>query len=167
MSVSGCRCLDFLYNVSCVLFPLTTLGDITTVGFSIGYSLTAEMSVKHGVTVPCVRADLTIHCALCHAEGICKLFFFCCKQMELIWCHRWRSPTSSFSPNLGRLLKVLKWVERTCLVVLYPAAQRNASLWKDVLYLCTKVVRDVVYTGFLCYINNLSPSLLLHLYRGK
>lgn len=76
MSISGCRCLDFLYNVSCVLFPLTVLGDITTVGFSIEYSLTAEMSVKHGVTVPYLRADLTAWCALCHAGGICKLFFF-------------------------------------------------------------------------------------------
>lgn len=76
MSISGCRCLDFLYNVSCVLFPLPVLGDITTVGFSRGYSLTAEMSVKHSVTVPCLRADLTALCALCHAGGIWKLLGF-------------------------------------------------------------------------------------------
>lgn len=100
--------------------------------FLIECSLTAEMSVKHGVTVPSWKMDLTIQCVLCHVEAIHKLFFFCCKQMKIIWLHSWRYPILFFFlilffPKYGTLIKLLlKWVEWTWQVVSY-STLKNVS----------------------------------------
>lgn len=179
MNISAYRCLDFLYNVSCVLFPLTMLGDITTVVFFfflIECSLTAEMSVKHGVTVPSWKMDLTIQFVLCHVEAIHKLFFFCCKQMKIIWLHSWRYPIlffffNSFFPQIWDVDKVVIEMSRMnlagCLLLYFEECFSLLSRYIGTLYLCTKVGRGAVYSVLLCCINTLSFSLVLHLYKIK
>lgn len=172
MNISAYRCLDFLYNVSCVLFPLTMLGDITTVVcffFLIECSLTAEMSVKHSVTVPSWKMDLTIQCVLCHAEAICKLFFSVANRWKLFDSIIWLFFLNSFFPQIWDIVKVVNEMSRMnlagCLLLYFEECFSLLSRYIGTLYLCTKVGRDAVYSVLLCCINTLSFSLVLHLYK--
>lgn len=172
MNISAYRCLDFLYNVSCVLFPLTMLGDITTVVcffFLIECSLTAEMSVKHSVTVPSWKMDLTIQCVLCHAEAICKLFFSVANRWKLFDSIIWLFFLNSFFPQIWDIVKVINEMSRMslagCLLLYFEECFSLLSRYIGTLYLCTKVGRDAVYSVLLCCINTLSFTLVLHLYK--
>lgn len=172
MNISAYRCLDFLYNVSCVLFPLTMLGDITTVVcffFLIECSLTAEMSVKHSVTVPSWKMDLTIQCVLCHAEAICKLFFSVANRWKLFDSIIWLFFFNSFFPQIWDIVKVVNEMSRMnlagCLLLYFEECFSLLSRYIGTLYLCTKVGKVAVYSVLLCCINTLSFTLVLHLYK--
>lgn len=165
-------CHVFYFHLQCLV-----TSQLLWFFFLIECSLTAEMSVKHGVTVPSWKMDLTIQCVLCHVEAIHKLFFFCCKQMKIIWLHSWRYPIlfffffNSFFPQIWDVDKVVIEMSRMnlagCLLFYFEECFSLLSRYIGTLYLCTKVGRGAVYSVLLCCINTLSFSLVLHLYKIK
>lgn len=158
-------CHVFYFHLQC----LVTSQVLCVFFFLIECSLTAEMSVKHSVTVPSWKMDLMIQCVLCHAEAICKLFFSVANRWKLFDSIIWLFFFNSFFPQIWDIVKVINEMSRMslagCLLLYFEECFSLLSRYIGTLYLCTKVGRDAVYSVLLCCINTLSFSLVLHLYK--